>query len=271
VDRSIDGPAAFVQTNIVGTFTLLDAALRYWRALPASEADQFRFLHVSTDEVFGSLVDGACVTEGSPYDPSSPYAASKASADHLVRAWARTYGLPCLVSNCSNNFGPYQFPEKMIPLMIINGILGLPLPVYGEGANVRDWLYVDDHARALLNVLARGKVGETYLIGGRNERRNIDVVRSICDTLDRLSPAEGARHALIRFVEDRPGHDFRYAIDPTRVERDLGWRPENSFEVALTTTVQWYLDNREWWERVRSGSYRGERLGLNGDARSVTG
>ena len=264
VDRSIDGPAAFIETNVVGTFTLLQESLRYWSALPSADAARFRFLHVSTDEVFGSLATGRFMTEATAYDPSSPYSASKAAADHLARAWWRTYGLPCLVSNCSNNFGPYQFPEKMIPLMIVNGILGEPLPVYGTGVNVRDWLFVDDHANALLTIVERGQIGETYLVGGRNERRNIDVVRAICEILDaRLPPANGARHeSLISFVEDRPGHDLRYAIDPTRIERELGWKPRQSFEADLADTVQWYLDNRTWWERVRSGVYRGERLGV---------
>ena len=264
VDRSIDGPSVFVQTNIVGTFTMLQEARRYWSGLPADEAARFRFLHVSTDEVFGSLGREGFFVEDTPYDPNSPYAASKAAADHLVRAWCRTYGLPCLLTNCSNNFGPFQFPEKLIPLTILNGILGTPLPVYGQGENVRDWLYVDDHANALLTVLERGHVGETYLVSGRSERRNIDVVRSICALLDEFAPdaAVGPHESLIRFVADRPAHDLRYAIDPLKIERELNWRPEETFDSALRQTVQWYLENRSWWERVRAGIYRGERLGL---------
>jgi len=264
VDRSIDGPSVFVQTDIVGTFTMLQEARRYWSELPADEAARFRFLYVSTDEVFGSLGDEGFFVEDTPYDPNSPYAASKAAADHLVRAWFRTYGLPCLLTNCSNNFGPYQFPEKLMPLIILNGILGAPLPVYGRGMNVRDWLYVDDHASALLTVLQQGKLGETYLVSGRNERKNIDVVRAICALLDELAPdpAIGPRESLIQFVADRPGHDLRYAIDASKLERELGWRPRETFDSALRTTVRWYLENRDWWERVRSGTYRGERLGL---------
>jgi dTDP-glucose 4,6-dehydratase len=264
VDRSIDGPSVFVQTNIVGTFTMLQEARRYWTALPGDEAARFRFLYVSTDEVFGSLGREGFFVEETPYDPNSPYAASKAAADHLVRAWCRTYGVPCLLTNCSNNFGPYQFPEKLMPLIILNGILGAPLPVYGKGENVRDWLYVDDHASALLAVLEQGRIGETYLISGRSERQNIDVVRAICDLLDEIAPdaSIGARESLIEFVADRPGHDLRYAIDPSKIERELGWRPRETFDSALRKTVQWYLENREWWERVRAGSYRGERLGL---------
>jgi dTDP-glucose 4,6-dehydratase len=264
VDRSIDGPSVFVQTNIVGTFTMLQEARRYWSALPADEATRFRFLYISTDEVFGSLGNEGFFVEETPYDPNSPYAASKAAADHLVRAWYRTYGLPCLLTNCSNNFGPYQFPEKLMPLIILNGILGLPLPVYGQGLNVRDWLYVDDHAHALLTVLERGRLGETYLVSGRSERRNIDVVRAICALLDELAPdpTVGPREALIQFVADRPGHDLRYAIDASKLEQELGWRPRETFDSALRKTVRWYLENREWWERVRSGTYRGERLGL---------
>jgi dTDP-glucose 4,6-dehydratase len=264
VDRSIDGPAVFVESNIVGTFTLLQEARRYWTALGPDDMARFRFLYVSTDEVFGSLGQDGFFVEETPYDPNSPYAASKAAADHLVRAWHRTYGLPCVLTNCSNNFGPFQFPEKLMPLVILNGILGAPLPVYGKGENVRDWLYVDDHARALLTVLDRGKPGETYLISGRNERRNIDVVRSICALLDELAPdaSIGKRESLIQFVTDRPGHDHRYAIDPSKIERDLGWRPQETFDSALRNTVRWYLENREWWERVRTGNYRGERLGL---------
>jgi dTDP-glucose 4,6-dehydratase len=264
VDRSIDGPSVFLQTNIVGTFTMLQEARRYWTTLPGDEAGRFRFLYVSTDEVFGSLGREGFFVEETPYDPNSPYAASKAAADHLVRAWFRTYGLPCLLTNCSNNFGPYQFPEKLMPLIILNGMLGAPLPVYGKGENVRDWLYVDDHARALLTVLEQGRLGETYLISGRNERRNIDVVRAICELLDEIAPGVnvGTRESLIKFAADRPGHDLRYAIDPSKIERELGWRPQETFDSALRKTVKWYLENREWWERVRAGSYRGERLGL---------
>lgn len=264
VDRSIDGPSVFVQTNIVGTFTMLQEARRYWASLPADKAERFRFLHVSTDEVFGSLGPEGFFVEETPYDPTSPYAASKAAADHLVRAWHRTYGLPCLLTNCSNNFGPYQFPEKLIPLMILNGLLGVNLPVYGQGANVRDWLYVEDHANALLTVLDRGRVGETYLVSGRSERRNIDMVRAICVLLDELAPdpAIGPRESLIRFVADRPAHDHRYGIDPSKIERELGWHPQDTFDSALRRTVRWYLENRNWWERVRAGTYRGERLGL---------
>ena len=264
VDRSIDEPGAFVQTNVVGTYTLLQEARRHWSRLPAAAAPRFRFLHVSTDEVFGSLGAEGYFTESTPYDPSSPYSASKAASDHLVRAWHRTFGLPCLLTNCSNNYGPYQFPEKLIPLVILQGLSGKPLPVYGRGENVRDWLYVDDHASALLAVLARGQVGETYAVSGRNEQRNIDVVRAICALLDELAPdrAIGAHESLIAFVTDRPGHDARYAIDASKLERELGWVPAHTFESGLRRTVQWYLDNRAWWERVRSGVYRGERLGL---------
>jgi dTDP-glucose 4,6-dehydratase len=271
VDRSIDGPGAFVQTNVVGTFTLLQEARRYWAALPAEQAERFRFLHVSTDEVFGSVPDGEFFTEETAYDPSSPYSATKAASDHLVRAWQHTYGLPCLVTNCSNNYGPYQFPEKLIPLVILNALDGKPLPVYGRGENVRDWLFVDDHADAILTVLARGTVGETYAVGGHNERRNIDVVHAICDLVDELRPdaAIGSRRSLITYVTDRPGHDLRYAIDASKIKRELGWTPAESFETGLRKTVGWYLENEWWWSRVRSGEYRGERLGLSavaGDA-----
>jgi dTDP-glucose 4,6-dehydratase len=264
VDRSIDGPLAFVQTNIVGTFTLLQEARRYWQRLSREGRERFRFLHVSTDEVFGSLGEDGHFTEATPYDPSSPYSASKAASDHLVRAWHRTYGLPCVVTNCSNNYGPFQFPEKLIPLTTLNALAGKPLPVYGKGENVRDWLYVDDHADALLTVLERGEVGETYLVSGRNEWPNIDVVRSIADLVDELSPDAtiGARRELITFVTDRPGHDLRYAIDPAKIERELDWTPRESFETGLRKTVAWYLEHREWRERIRSGVYRGERLGL---------
>jgi dTDP-glucose 4,6-dehydratase len=264
VDRSIDGPGRFIQTNIVGTYTLLDAARTYWTSLPGRDAAAFRFLHVSTDEVYGSLDAEGYFNERTAYDPRSPYSASKASSDHLVRAWYHTYGLPVLVTNCSNNYGPYQFPEKLIPLAILNALAGRPIPVYGKGDNVRDWLYVDDHARALLAVLERGAVGETYNIGGRNERSNLEVVQMLCALLDELVSAPAvARHAeLITFVPDRPGHDWRYAIDARKIERELGWTPEETFSTGLRRTVQWYLENRGWWERVLSGEYRMERLGL---------
>lgn len=264
VDRSIDGPAAFLRTNIMGTFSLLQAALEYWRGLAGEARATFRFHHISTDEVFGSLGPEGAFHEESPYQPNSPYAASKAGSDHLVRAWHHTYGLPTLVTNCSNNYGPYHFPEKLIPLVILNALEGKPLPVYGRGENVRDWLYVDDHARALLAVIARGTPGRSYNIGGRNERRNIDVVRQICALLDAMVPdqAIGPRDRLIRFVTDRPGHDGRYAIDAARAERELDWQARETFETGLRKTVRWFLDNRFWWERVRSGGYRGERLGL---------
>ncbi len=262
VDRSIDGPAAFVRTNLVGTFTLLDAARVYWNGLDEGERDAFRFLHVSTDEVYGTLGDDGLFTEETPYDPSSPYSASKAGSDHLARAWHRTYGLPVVVTNCSNNYGPYQFPEKLIPVVILKALAGEPIPVYGRGENVRDWLFVDDHARALLAVLERGRPGETYNVGGRSERQNIDVVRTICALMDELHP-EGAPHAdLIAFVADRPGHDWRYAIDASKIERELGWTPRETFETGLRKTVRWYLENRTWWERVLSGAYRMERLGV---------
>jgi dTDP-glucose 4,6-dehydratase len=264
VDRSIDAPAAFIQTNVVGTFTLLQEARRYWSALSSTERSSFRFLHVSTDEVFGSLGATGAFSETTPYAPSSPYSASKAGSDHLVRAWHHTYGLPTLVTNCSNNYGPYQFPEKLIPLAIQRGLAGQSIPVYGKGENVRDWLYVEDHVRALLLVLERGAIGTTYNIGGRSERRNIDVVREICALLDELAPnAVQPRHdRLIEFVQDRPGHDLRYAIDSSKIERELGWRPADSFASALRRTVSWYLENRRWVERVQSGAYRGERLGV---------
>jgi dTDP-glucose 4,6-dehydratase len=264
VDRSIDAPSAFIQTNVVGTFTLLQEARRYWSVLPSAERAAFRFVHVSTDEVFGSLGDAGAFSETTPYAPTSPYSASKAGSDHLVRAWHHTFGLPTLVTNCSNNYGPYQFPEKLIPLIIQRGLAGDSLPVYGKGENVRDWLYVEDHVSALLAVLERGTVGTTYTIGGRSERRNIDVVREICALLDELAPsARVPRHdSLIEFVQDRPGHDLRYAIDSSRIERELGWTPAHTFASALRRTVTWYLDNRQWMERVRSGAYRGERLGV---------
>jgi dTDP-glucose 4,6-dehydratase len=263
VDRSIDAPADFVQTNIVGTSVLLAEARRYWMSLPRERADRFRFVHVSTDEVFGSLGESGYFSESSAYDPSSPYSASKASADHLVRAWHRTYGFPAIITNCSNNYGPYQFPEKLIPLSLLNAIAGAPIRLYGRGENIRDWLYVD-HATALLAVMERGVVGETYAISGRSELRNIDVVERVCALLDELKPrADGSPYReLIQFVEDRPGHDYRYAINASKIERDLGWRTAESFDSGLRKTVAWYLENDEWLQRVRNGSYRGQRLGL---------
>lgn len=302
VDRSIDGPAAFIETNIVGTYTLLEAARNYWQPLDGARKKLFRFHHISTDEVYGDLPHmeevgsgklevGSGVlgvgsgklevgsgkadsllptpyslplfTEETPYAPSSPYSASKASSDHLVRAWRRTYGLPTLVTNCSNNYGPYHFPEKLIPLMILNALEGKPLPVYGKGNQVRDWLYVDDHARALYKVVTEGKVGETYNIGGHNEKQNIEVVRTICALLDELAPSSFSPYeSLITYVQDRPGHDLRYAIDASKIQRELGWKPEETFESGIRKTVEWYLENREWCRRVQDGSYRRERLGV---------
>ena len=261
VDRSITGAADFIQTNVVGTFTLLEAARGYWSELDADAKEAFRFLHVSTDEVYGSLGDKGLFTEQTPYDPSSPYSASKASSDHLAHAWHRTYGLPVVVSNCSNNYGPYHFPEKLIPLTILNALAGEPLPVYGTGDNVRDWLYVDDHARALDTIAERGRVGETYNVGGRNERRNIEVVRRICNVLDVLRSADQPRADLIHFVTDRPGHDARYAIDATKLEDELGWRAQETFDTGIEKTVSWYLDNEWWWQPLRD-RYDGQRLGL---------
>ena len=262
VDRSIDGPAAFIETNVVGTFTLLDAALAYWNRLPADEANRFRFQHISTDEVFGTLGPDGLFREDTPYAPNSPYSASKAGSDHLVRAWRETYGLPTIVTNCSNNYGPYHFPEKLIPLTILNALEGKPLPVYGRGENVRDWLYVEDHAVALMLVAKQGVVGESYNVGGRNEKRNIEVVEGICDVLDELRPQpDGSHRSLITFVQDRPGHDLRYAIDCSKIERELGWRPAETFETGLRKTVQWYLDNPAWWQAIRAKTYAGERLG----------
>ena len=264
VDRSIDGPAAFIGTNIVGTYTLLEAARAYWSTLPAARKEAFRFHHISTDEVYGSLGAEGLFTETTPYAPTSPYSASKASSDHLVRAWHHTYGLPTVVTNCSNNYGPYHFPEKLIPLMILNGLEGKPLPVYGTGTNVRDWLYVEDHAQALWTVVTKGRVGETYNIGGEAERRNLDVVQQICDLLDDMAPGNRPRRELITFVADRPGHDARYAMDIRKISSELGWRPCETFESGLRKTVEWYLENRPWWEDIRSGRYAGERLGLTG-------
>lgn len=266
VDRSIDGPGEFIRTNIEGTFTLLQVARGYWQGLPKADQSRFRFHHISTDEVYGSLGETGFFTETTPYSPNSPYSSSKAASDHLVRAWHHTYGLPTLVTNCSNNYGPYQFPEKLIPLVILNAREGKPLPVYGKGDNVRDWLYVEDHARALRLVLERGAVGATYNIGGHNERTNLDVVRSICRLVDELNPDPtiGPREGLIQFVADRPGHDRRYAIDATKIADELGWTPRETFETGLRRTVQWYLDNEPWWRDVQSGGYRQERLGLSG-------
>jgi dTDP-glucose 4,6-dehydratase len=261
VDRSITGAADFIQTNVIGTFTLLEAARDHWTALKGAAKDAFRFLHVSTDEVYGSLGDTGFFTEETPYDPSSPYSASKASSDHLAVAWQRTYGLPVVVSNCSNNYGPYHFPEKLIPLTILNALAGERLPVYGKGENVRDWLYVEDHARALDMIIERGRAGETYNVGGRNERRNIDVVRRICAVLDTLAPSNRPREELIEFVTDRPGHDARYAIDATKLETELGWRAQETFDTGIEKTVRWYLDNDWWWQPLRE-RYAGERLGL---------
>ncbi|WP_214455850.1 dTDP-glucose 4,6-dehydratase [Klebsiella quasipneumoniae] len=268
VDRSIDGPAAFIQTNVIGTFTLLEAARHYWSGLGEEQKQAFRFHHISTDEVYGDLHGtDDLFTEETPYAPSSPYSASKAGSDHLVRAWNRTYGLPVVVTNCSNNYGPYHFPEKLIPLTILNALAGKPLPVYGNGEQIRDWLYVEDHARALYKVATEGKSGETYNIGGHNERKNIDVVRTICAILDKVvaqKPANITHFAdLITFVTDRPGHDLRYAIDATKIQRDLGWVPQETFESGIEKTVHWYLNNQTWWQRVLDGSYAGERLGLN--------
>jgi dTDP-glucose 4,6-dehydratase len=264
VDRSIDGPEAFIQTNIVGTYRLLEAARAYYDSLRGEKRAHFRFHHVSTDEVYGSLGAHGLFTEDTPYAPNSPYSASKASSDHLVRAWHHTYGLPTVLTNCSNNYGPYQFPEKLIPLMIGNALQGRPLPVYGDGANVRDWLYVDDHARALQLVFERGKLGEQYNIGGRNEATNLDLVHTLCAELDNLAPdAElGAREQLMTFVEDRKGHDRRYAIDATKIAEELGWQPRETLQTGLRRTIQWYLDNRAWTQEIRSGGYDGQRLGL---------
>jgi dTDP-glucose 4,6-dehydratase len=263
VDRSIDSPAAFVETNVTGTVRLLQAALEYWRTLSGERRRRFRFHHVSTDEVFGDLpFDSGVFTEDTAYAPSSPYSASKAASDHFVRAWRETYGLPVVLSNCSNNYGPWQFPEKLIPLTILNALEGRALPVYGKGANVRDWLHVEDHARALERVFACGDLGQTYLIGGRAERTNLQVVEAVCDLVDARLGSRGRRD-LITFVTDRPGHDRRYAIDPGKTEAELGWVPNESFETGLAKTVDWYVDNRAWWEPIRAGAYAGERLGLS--------
>jgi len=266
VDRSIDGPSAFMETNIIGTYNLLEAARSYWGQLDEVGKSKFRFHHISTDEVYGDL-EGTddLFTEDTSYEPSSPYSASKASSDHLVRAWLRTYGLPTIVTNCSNNYGPYHFPEKLIPLMILNAVDGKPLPIYGDGMQIRDWLFVEDHARALYKVVTEGKVGETYNIGGHNEKANIEVVKTICSLLEELVPNKpegiGCYEELITYVKDRPGHDVRYAIDASKIERELGWKPEETFESGIRKTVEWYLGNSKWWQRVLDGSYSLERLG----------
>lgn len=264
VDRSIDGPEEFLRANVVGTFVLLQESLRYWRSLSEERQAAFRFHHISTDEVFGSLGPEGFFNEASPYQPNSPYSASKAASDHFVRAWHHTYGLPTLITSCSNNYGPYQFPEKLIPLVILNSLGGRPLPVYGTGKNVRDWLYVEDHANALVTVAERGRIGESYAIGGRNERQNIEVIKAVCALVDELAPDSTAtsREALITYVDDRPGHDLRYAVDASKIERELGWCPAETFESGLRKTVSWYLNNRHWWERIYSGDYRGARHGI---------
>ena len=266
VDRSIDGPGDFIDTNIVGTFNLLEASRNYFENLEELEKKKFRFHHISTDEVYGDLEDtDDLFTEQTPYAPSSPYSASKAASDHLVRAWGRSYGLPVIITNCSNNYGPYHFPEKLIPHVILNAIHGKPLPIYGDGSQIRDWLYVEDHAKALIKVVTEGEIGETYNIGGHNEKTNLEVVETICDLLEELAPEKPAGvknyQDLITFVKDRPGHDVRYAIDASKIERELSWVPDETFETGLRKTVHWYLDNRQWWERVLSGAYRLERLG----------
>lgn len=267
VDRSIDGPGEFIQTNIVGTYTLLQVTLAYWRGLPVGKKEAFRFHHISTDEVYGTLGENGLFTEQTSYAPNSPYSASKAASDHLVRAWRETYGLPTLLTNCSNNYGPYHFPEKLIPLMILNALKGKPLPVYGKGDQIRDWLYVEDHARALYIVATQGKIGESYNIGGHNERKNLDVVHAICDILEDLSPQKPSNllyyRDLIVHVADRPGHDKRYAIDAGKIQRELGWRPQETFESGIRKTVEWYLDNQAWCNAVLDGSYQLERLGAS--------
>lgn len=265
VDRSIDGPAEFINTNIVGTYTLLEAARKYWHALDDEKKSIFKFHHISTDEVYGDLEGTTDLfTEMTPYAPSSPYSASKASSDHLVRAWYRTYGLPVVITNCSNNYGPYHFPEKLIPLVILNALDGKPLPIYGKGEQIRDWLYVEDHARALYKVVTEGLNGETYNIGGHNEKQNIEVVKTICQILDELKPQSNGQpyDSLITFVKDRPGHDMRYAIDASKIKNDLGWTPEETFDTGIRKTVEWYLNNLEWCHRVQDGSYQRERLGV---------
>jgi dTDP-glucose 4,6-dehydratase len=262
VDRSIDGAGVFVETNVMGTFQVLQAARSYWDGLSGGRRNRFRLLHVSTDEVYGSLGPTGYFTETTPYDPRSPYSASKAASDHLASAWFHTFGLPVIVSNCSNNYGPYHLPEKLIPLMILNGLEGLPLPVYGDGLNVRDWLFVEDHARALALIIEKGRLGQTYNVGGRNERSNLEVVYRICDLLDAHAPGDGPRRDLVTFVRDRPGHDLRYAIDATKLETELGWRAEETFETGIERTVRWYLENRWWWEPLRAAGHGKARLGL---------
>ena len=272
VDRSIDGPAEFIQTNIIGTYVMLDVAKQYYSKLPEEKKQNFRFHHISTDEVYGDLHGTTDLfTEETPYAPSSPYSASKASSDHLVRAWHRTYNFPIIITNCSNNYGPYQFPEKLIPLTILNAISGKPLPIYGKGDQIRDWLHVEDHAKALVKVLQEGKIGETYNIGGNNEKTNLEVVETICKILEELLPIKNSTlniqnyKNLITFVADRPGHDIRYAIDATKISNKLNWQPQETFETGIKKTVQWYLNNKTWWQRVQDGSYQGERLGLKSD------
>ena len=265
VDRSIDGPAEFIQTNIVGTSVLLQEALKYYSTLKGGGSERFRFHHVSTDEVFGSLSESGFFTEETPYDPSSPYSASKASSDHLIRAWHRTFDLPVLISNCSNNYGPYQFPEKLIPLMILNCLEEKPLPVYGTGENIRDWLYVEDHCDAIYTILQKGAIGETYNVGGNNEIKNIQIVEVICDILNDIHPAGSGKsyHELITFVKDRPGHDFRYAIDASKLKKEIGWEPKESFNTGIQKTIEWYLKNEEWWKTIQENTYKQERLGIS--------
>ena len=265
VDRSIDGPAEFIQTNIVGTSVLLQESLKYYSTLKGKESERFQFHHVSTDEVFGSLSESGFFTEETPYDPSSPYSASKASSDHLVRAWHRTFDLPVLISNCSNNYGPYQFPEKLIPLMILNCLEEKPLPVYGTGENIRDWLYVEDHCDAIYTILQKGTIGETYNVGGNNEIKNIQIVEVICDVLNDIHPAGSGKsyHELITFVKDRPGHDFRYAIDASKLKKEIGWEPKESFNTGIQKTIKWYLKNEEWWKTIQENTYKQERLGIS--------
>ena len=265
VDRSIDGPAEFIQTNIVGTSVLLQESLKYYSTLKGKESERFQFHHVSTDEVFGSLSESGFFTEETPYDPSSPYSASKASSDHLVRAWHRTFDLPVLISNCSNNYGPYQFPEKLIPLMILNCLEEKPLPVYGTGENIRDWLYVEDHCDAIYTILQKGTIGETYNVGGNNEIKNIQIVEVICDVLNDIHPAGSGKsyHELITFVKDRPGHDFRYAIDASKLKKEIGWEPKESFNTGIQKTIEWYLKNEEWWKIIQENTYKQERLGIS--------
>ena len=265
VDRSIDGPAEFIQTNIVGTSVLLQEALKYYSTLKGGGSERFRFHHVSTDEVFGSLSESGFFTEETPYDPSSPYSASKASSDHLIRAWHRTFDLPVLISNCSNNYGPYQFPEKLIPLMILNCLEEKPLPVYGTGENIRDWLYVEDHCDAIYTILQKGTIGETYNVGGNNEIKNIQIVEEICDVLNDIHPAGSGKsyHELITFVKDRPGHDFRYAIDASKLKKEIGWEPKESFNTGIQKTIEWYLKNEEWWKTIQENTYKQESLGIS--------